>query len=142
MSIEVRYKLWPGGIEPKRYSKWAACFDLALPDDVVVPPNGIETVDLKIGFEPKDTHHYMLMYPRSSVLVKYGILMPTSVIDTDYRGSVHAILYSTRPYEVMLKAGTRVAQVSMMAEVETKFERVCVLTPTARGEGGMGSTGV
>jgi dUTP pyrophosphatase len=142
MSIEVRFKLWPGGIVPVKATPQSACFDLALAEDITIPAQSVRTIDLKIGFEPKDGRHYMMMYPRSSLLPKYGILMPTSVIDNDYRGSVHAIMYNTKMYAVTLYAGTRVAQVNMFQEVETRFEQVDELNGTDRGTGGLGSTGV
>jgi dUTP pyrophosphatase len=141
MSIEVRFKLWPGGIAPKRYSRSAACFDLALPDDVIIPAHEYVAADFKIGFEPKDNFHFIMIYPRSSLLVKYGLIMPTSIIDADYRGPVHAIMYNTKDYDVELKAGTRVAQINMAQYVETKFEQVEELRPSDRGDGGLGSTG-
>jgi deoxyuridine 5'-triphosphate nucleotidohydrolase len=142
MSIEVRYKLWPGGIAPMKLTSRSACFDLALPDDIVIPPHSTVTVDLKIGFEPKDGRHYMMMYPRSSLLHKYNLIMPTSVIDNDYRGPVHAIMCNITDWEVKLSAGTRIAQVNMFQEVETRFEQVDNLSTTVRGIGGLGSTGV
>jgi dUTP pyrophosphatase len=142
MSIEVRYKLWPGGIPPVKGTTRSACFDLTLPDDLVIPTRNPITVSLRIGFEPKDSRHYMLMYPRSSLLSKYGLIMPTSVIDNDYRGPVHAIIYNPHPFEVRLDKGMRIVQVNVFQEVETKFEQVDELSSTDRGEGGMGSTGV
>jgi dUTP pyrophosphatase len=141
MSIEVRYKLWPGGFAPVQATSRSACFDLALPNDVVIEPRSTTSVDLKIAFEPKDAKHYMMMYPRSSLLVKYGLIMPTSVIDNDYRGPVHAIMHNITDWKIVLKAGTRVAQVNMFQEVETKFEQVDELSTTDRGENGIGSTG-
>jgi dUTP pyrophosphatase len=143
MRIEVRYKLWPGGFAPVKATTGSACFDLALPEgmDITIPAQTTRTIDLKIGFEPKDNYHYMMMYPRSSLLPKYGIVMPTSVIDCDYRGPVHAIMFNTRPCAVTLSAGTRIAQVNMFKEVYTRFELVDELHDTGRGEGGLGSTG-
>jgi dUTP pyrophosphatase len=142
MCIEVRFKLWPGGIAPKKCSPNAACFDLALPEDVYILGHTTMSVDLKIGFEPKDNFHFILMYPRSSLLVRHGIIMPVSVIDADYRGPVHAIMYNTDAAVVRLKAGTRVAQINLCKEVHTKFELVDELHETIRGENGIGSTGV
>jgi dUTP pyrophosphatase len=142
MSIEVRYKLWPGGIPLRKCNRYAACFDLALPEDVLVLAQSVTVADFKIGFEPKDTFHYMQIYPRSSLLIKYGIIMPTSIIDTDYRGPIHAIMYNTKPYDIGLKAGMRIAQVNMCKEIDAKFERVDELNETDRGAKGLGSTGV
>jgi dUTP pyrophosphatase len=141
MSIAVRYKLWPGGIAPKRYSQNAACFDLTLPEDVTILARNWIAADFKIGFAPKDNFHFMLIYPRSSLLVKYGIIMPTSIIDADYRGPVHAIMYNTQDYDIELKAGTRVAQINMAKYIDTAFEQVEALQPSDRGDGGLGSTG-
>lgn len=140
MAIEVRYKLWPGGIKPERKSANAACFDLTLPDDVLVPALASVAADFKIGFEPKDNFHFMMIYPRSSLLVKHGLMMPTSIIDADYRGPVHAIMYNTTKQDVLLRAGTRVAQINMFEYVQTSFEQVNELRPSARGEHGLGST--
>jgi dUTP pyrophosphatase len=141
MSIEVRYKLWAGGVAPKRCSTNAACFDLTLPYDVIVLAHEQAAVSLQIGFEPKDNFHFMMIYPRSSLLVKYGLIMPTSIIDADYRGPVHAIMYNTNDYDVELKAGMRVAQINMAEYCPTRFEQVEQLRSSERGENGIGSTG-
>jgi dUTP pyrophosphatase len=141
MSIEVRYVLEPGAVAPKRYSAGAACFDLVLPEDVFVFPHTTTVANFKIKFEPKDNCHFMMIYPRSSLLVKYGIIMPTSIIDADYRGPIHAIMYNTTPECIRLRAGMRIAQVNMAEWIATKFEQVEQLHTSERGERGIGSTG-
>jgi dUTP pyrophosphatase len=141
MSIVVKFVLGPGAVTPKKYSMDAACFDLAIPEDLTVPAHEVVVADFRIKFEPLDVQHYMMIYPRSSLLVKHGLSMPTSIIDPDYRGSVHVIVHNITNKDVHLKAGMRIAQIDMVKRVETKFTQVEKLHPTLRGTGGLGSTG-
>lgn len=129
--------LGPKGKVPVYKTKQAACADVFLPEDVTIEPGKVACPGLQLGFDiPAGTK--IVMYPRSSLLVKFGIIQPTSIIDADYRGmEIHAPLYNTTDKPVTLKAGDRVAQIELQSYtrvLDWNFE-------ATERTGGFGSTG-
>lgn len=130
-------KLGPGALDPEYQTKEAACADVALPDHLVLKPGEIKMVPLQIGFEIPNGFK-IVMYPRSSLMIKYGIVQPTSVIDSDYSGmEIHAPLYNTSNKRIALPAGTRVAQIECVPVCDCTDWPYKSVTRT----GGFGSTG-
>lgn len=129
--------LGSGAHAPVYKTKEAACADVCLPVDVTIKPGEVACPGLQLGFDiPAGCK--IVMYPRSSLLVKKGIVQPTSIIDADYRGmEVHVPLYNTTNKPITLKAGERVAQIEVQ-----RVEHVAdwVLEANER-TGGFGSTG-
>jgi dUTP pyrophosphatase len=92
-----------------------------------------------------------LVCSRSGLASKYGIfvLNAPGVIDEDYRGELKVIL-GRLPYTpqwpsesyTLVEPGMRIAQLMIMPVTHLPVEEVTDLTTTARGEGGLGSTGV
>ena len=129
--------LGPNGKVPVYKTKQAACADVYLPEDVTIEPGKVACPGLQLGFEiPADCK--IVMYPRSSLLVKFGIMQPTSVIDADYSGmEIHAPLYNATDKPVTLKAGDRVAQIELQ-----EYSRVLDWNfESNERTGGFGSTG-
>lgn len=129
--------LGPNGKVPVYKTKQAACADVYLPEDVTIEPGKVACPGLQLGFEiPAGSK--IVMYPRSSLLVKFGIIQPTSIIDADYSGmEIHAPLYNTTDKPVTLKAGDRVAQIELQ-----KYTRVLDWNfESNERTGGFGSTG-
>lgn len=94
------------------------------------------TIAIPAGFECQ-------IRPRSGLALKHGITLPNTpaTIDSDYRGELMIALVNlgTEPFEVT--RGMRIAQL-VFARVEQAFWReVPELPPSARGQGGFGSTG-
>ncbi len=129
--------LGPNGKVPVYKTKQAACADVYLPEDVTIEPGKVACPGLQLGFDiPADCK--IIMYPRSSLLIKFGIMQPTSIIDADYSGmEVHVPLYNTTDKTVTLKAGDRVAQIELQ-----KYSRVLDWDfESVERTGGFGSTG-
>ena len=129
--------LGPSGKVPVYKTKQAACADVYLPEDVTIEPGKVACPGLQLGFEIP-AGNKIVMYPRSSLLVKFGIIQPTSIIDADYSGmEVHAPLYNATDKPVTLKAGDRVAQIELQGctrVLDWDFE-------SNERTGGFGSTG-
>lgn len=129
--------LGPNGKVPVYKTKQAACADVFLPEDVTIEPGKVACPGLQLGFEIP-AGNKIIMYPRSSLLVKFGIIQPTSIIDADYSGmEIHAPLYNATDKPVTLKAGNRVAQIELQPYtrvLDWKFE-------SNERTGGFGSTG-
>ena len=86
----------------------------------------------------------MLLFPRSSIGKKTWLRMSNSVgvIDSDYRGTIHAIYDNIGCDRQVIKKGQRIAQGIIVPIPKVEFEEVEELSITERGEGGFGSTGV
>ncbi|MEE0930113.1 MAG: hypothetical protein UIM53_03865 [Acutalibacteraceae bacterium] len=105
--------LGPHGKVPVYKTRQAACADVFLPEDVTIEPGKVACPGLQLGFNIP-AGNKIVMYPRSSLLVKFGIMQPTSIIDADYSGmEIHVPLYNTTDKPVTLKAGDRVAQIEL-----------------------------
>lgn len=129
--------LGPHGKVPVYKTKQAACADVFLPEDVTVEPGKVACPGLQLGFSIP-AGNKIVMYPRSSLLVKFGIMQPTSIIDADYSGmEIHVPLYNTTDKPVTLKAGDRVAQIELH-----EYERILDWNfEDNERTGGFGSTG-
>lgn len=129
--------LGPNGKVPVYKTKQAACADVYLPEDVTIEPGKVACPGLQLGFEIP-AGNKIVMYPRSSLLVKFGIIQPTSIIDADYSGmEIHAPLYNATDKPVTLKAGDRVAQIELQ-----EYSRVLNWNfESNERTGGFGSTG-
>ena len=129
--------LGPHGKVPVYKTKQAACADVFLPEDVTVEPGKVACPGLQLGFNIP-VGNKIIMYPRSSLLVKFGIMQPTSIIDADYSGmEIHVPLYNTTDKPITLKAGDRVAQIELH-----EYERILDWNfEDNERTGGFGSTG-
>ena len=101
----------------------------------VVVPTG-----LRIAL-PKGTEAQVR--PRSGLAAKHGItvLNTPGTIDADYRGEVGVILINLSDKDFVINPGERVAQMVLARYERFEWEEVEQLDSTARGEGGLGSTG-
>lgn len=131
---------------PTRGSAQAAGFDLCacINDEFIVIRPG-ERVLIKTGVRVAiPSGRYGRIAPRSGLAYKNGIDVLAGVIDSDYRGDVGVILLNTGHTEFAIKDGDRIAQLIIekidMSDFEV-VESVKDILPSARGEGGFGSTG-
>ena len=129
---------------PIRATSSSAGLDLSLPADVTVRNRTITTVELPYKVAIPDGHVGILAL-RSSLGAR-GITIPNGVgiIDSDYRGNIKLTispLHDSGP--IILRAGERVAQLVVLpAAFPTPVEADVNADETARGAGGLGSTGV
>jgi dUTP pyrophosphatase len=79
--------------------------------------------------------------PRSG-LTRQGVLCTFGTLDADYRGELMVVMYTMAPeIRYTVHDGDRIAQLVIARLPDVAFEEATVLTPTARGSGGHGSTG-
>jgi len=137
-------RLRPEARLPERATEGAAGLDLfaciggsgylVIGPDPRLIPTGI-AIELPPGYEAQ-------VRPRSG-LFRRGIACSFGTIDADYRGEVFVTMYtlgSTRMYRV--RDGDRVAQLVVAQMTDLSIVEATALTPTARGSGGHGSTGL
>lgn len=98
-------------------------------------PTGL-TIALPAGYEAQ-------VRPRSGLALKHGItcLNTPGTIDADYRGEVKVILINLGQESFTIKRGERIAQMVIAPVTQGAWDVVDVLSETARGAGGFGSTG-
>ena len=100
-----------------------------------IVPTGLR-MEIPAGFEVQ-------IRPRSGLALKHGITLPNTpgTIDSDYRGPLGVLLINLGDEPYTIRHGDRIAQLIVAPVVQARFETVAVLSGTARGEGGFGSTG-
>ena len=133
--------LTDGAHMPKRGTKEAACFDLYVSEDTILPraegvlvPTGI-AMGIPEGFCVK-------VYGRSS-MHKRGVIVQTGIIDSDFSNGeikIQAVNFC-HALPILLKAGERIGQFMVEMLVPVELERVTEMRETERGANGLGSTG-
>ncbi len=107
-----------------------------LPGARALVPTGF-SIALPPGYEAQ-------IRPRSGLAIRSGVtcLNSPGTIDADYRGELAVVLanFGTKP--VVIRRGDRIAQIVVAPVSRARFDAVDELPPTARGDGGFGSTGV
>lgn len=109
----------------------------------VIPAGEIRRFHTGLAFEmPSDMA--MLILPRSGLATRDRIRPANTpgLLDSDYRGELIIALENCGKNDYKLRTGDRIAQIMFVPIVRPTFELVDELTPTDRGEGGFGSTGV
>jgi dUTP pyrophosphatase len=132
---------------PEYQSELAAGLDLlaAIPADapVTLEPRSYAMIPtgLCIALPPGTEGQ---VRPRSGLAAKHGITLLNSpgTIDADYRGEIGIILINHGAEPFTVTRGMRVAQLVIAAVVQAHIRIVPQLSPTARGAGGFGSTGI
>lgn len=99
-------------------------------------PTGL-AIALPMGYEAQ-------VRPRSGLALKAGItcLNSPGTVDSDYRGELSVILINLGAEPFTLRRGDRIAQMVIATHERVKWGEVTQLPPSARGQGGFGSTGV
>ena len=125
------------GFMPVYKTKEAACADVLLPEDILINPGRTYKIPLDISFDIP-IGFKIVMYPRSSLLVKYSIMQPTSIIDSDYSGmEVHVPLFNAGDCAIAFKRGDAIAQI----ECVPKYDCMDWIHKQEVRTGGFGSTG-
>jgi dUTP pyrophosphatase len=84
-----------------------------------------------------------MVTPRSGLAARHGIGIVNSpgIVDSGYRGEILVILVNHGEAPVTLDRGERIAQLVVAPVAAATLVEVEDLPPSARGEGGFGSTG-
>jgi len=81
-----------------------------------------------------------LVQPRSGLSWDASQLAVTGMIDSDYRGDLHVQLFNLGTDMYKFSKGDRIAQFVIIRRPLVKWNPVAVLSETARGTAGFGST--
>lgn len=128
---------------PTRATRHSAGYDLHAVKETTIEPKqmGLVATGVKAFFPENES---LLIYARSSLPVKYGLLLPNGVgvVDSDYvnnetnEGELFVLLYNFTDYTVVIPKNERIAQA-----VFTPFQTVDdEQPPRSSRTGGFGST--
>lgn len=137
-----------GAVAPHRASEGAAGYDVRYcpssadnPQGLTVPARGrvLVPTGIAVAIPPL---HYGRLAPRSGLAVRSGLDVGAGVIDEDYRGEVHVLLFNFSDAAFTVDPGERIAQL-VLERISTPPVEIATrpLSETARGAGGFGSTG-
>lgn len=130
---------------PFRASKYSAGYDLyaCIDEDTVIPKG--KTIKIGTGFAMEMPRENLvgLIYARSSMGSKFGVIPANAVgvIDYDYRGEIIVPLHNGGQEDYTVKCGDRIAQLVITLIETPDIEIATTLSDTQRGNGGFGSTG-
>jgi len=88
--------------------------------------------------------HEVQIRPRSGLAAKLGLTVVNApgTIDAGYRGEIQVILSCLKREGAEIRPGDRLAQAVLAPVLRAELAAVTSLDETARGTGGLGSTGV
>ena len=116
-----------------------ACLDapyVLAPGQTTLIPTGLAVHIADAGFAA-------LLLPRSGLGHKHGIVLGNLVglIDSDYQGPLMVSCWNRGHAPFTIQPMERIAQMVIVPVVQVGFRRVEEFTASARGSGGLGSTG-
>lgn len=109
---------------------------------LTLSPNSKVKIGTGLAFQlPKN--HVMLLFPRSSMGIKKGLVLQNTVgvLDSDYTGECFLFVENASDEKVTIEDGERLVQAVVLKYPITQYVEVDELDETERGAGGFGSTG-
>lgn len=141
-------RIRPGASIPGYATSGAAGLDLsaALDRPLVIHPGERVAIPTGLSLELPAAHEGQVR-PRSGLALRHGVtvLNAPGTIDEDFRGEVRVLLINLGASPHVVHPGDRIAQliVAPIRRVEVSvLSEERELSPTDRGSGGFGSTGV
>ena len=126
---------------PSRATPGSAGLDLHAVKEVIVKPNGREWVPLGLKMRIPDGYQG-IVFGRSGLASRNGIVIGAGVIDQDFRGDVLVLMFNLGEEELKVTIGMRIAQLVLVPDNSVVSRWSVELDDTLRGEGGFGSTDV
>lgn len=115
-----------------------------LVDDVVLKAGETALFGTGIAIYLQDPNYVGMVYPRSGLGSKHGIVLGNlvGVIDADYQGELLVSLWNRSAEDFKISLGDRIAQYVVTPVIKPNFSIVEEFSSkTERGAGGFGSTG-
>jgi dUTP pyrophosphatase len=117
-----------------------ACLD----EPLTLAPNAWQLVPTGLSIYLKDPGFAAMILPRSGLGHKHGIVLGhlVGLIDSDYQGQLMVSAWNRSDVAFTIAPMERIAQLVIVPVVQAQFTVVTEFAaPSARGEGGYGSTG-
>lgn len=141
--MKVKVKVEARGKRPEYMSKGASGFDISanIKEPITLEPGQWALIPTGLRMEVPEGFEVQIR-PRSGLASKgITILNSPGTIDSDYRGEIKVILINLSSEPFSVEPGMRIAQGVLCRIYRADFAEEN-LSPTERGEGGFGSTGV
>ena len=123
---------------PRRATKYSAGYDFYAAVSAEIKPGEKYVIPTNTAVE-MDEDDVLLIFPRSSYAIKFGLELVNSVgvIDADYKDQIFICYRNTGDEPFFIKRGDRIAQ-----GVFVKFLKTDDDNASGERNGGVGSTGV
>ena len=123
---------------PRRATKYSAGYDFYAAVSAEIKPGEKYVIPTNTAVE-MDEDDVLLIFPRSSYAIKFGLDLVNSVgvIDADYKDQIFICYRNTGDEPFFIKRGDRIAQ-----GVFVKFLKTDDDSASGERRGGVGSTGV
>lgn len=135
----MKIKLINGAQCPKQGRPGDAGYDFFLKDDVVIKAHEVTIIDTGVCVE-LPVGHAGLLAMRSSICKK-NLIMQQPLIDENYRGELHGMIYSDNDEDLEFKAGERLYSLYVFPVYHDELEVVDELGESNRGTAWAGSSG-
>lgn len=135
----MKIKLLDGAQMPKQGRVGDAGYDLFLKEDVVIKAHEVTIIDTGVCVELPEGHAGLLAM-RSSICKK-NLIMQQPLIDENYRGEIHGMIYSDNDEDLEFKAGERLYSLYVFPVYHGELEVVDELSESNRGTSWAGSSG-
>jgi dUTP pyrophosphatase len=144
LSVTLQVVRLRDGVElPSQAYAGDAGLDLVASESVILAPGARALVPTGVAVAIPDGYAG-LVTPRSGLAARHGISVVNGpgLVDSGYRGELKVILLNTdRRESFTVEQGMRIAQLVVVMVPRVDVVEAVELAPSARGEGGFGSSG-
>jgi len=136
-------RLRADAVVPQQAYEGDAGLDLSACERVEIAPGARAVVGTGLAVAIPEGHAGLVI-PRSGLAARHGLSVVNApgLIDAGYRGELKVILLNTdRDEPFLVEPGMRIAQLVTVALPELRLVETDELPASARGEGGLGSSG-
>jgi dUTP pyrophosphatase len=112
---------------------YASVYTVLMPGDCVAIPLGL-SLEIPDGY-------YAYITDKSGLSIKHRLRTMGGVIDSNYRGEIHAGIINLSNTKYVFEVGDKVAQMIIQKTELCEFQEVQELSPSDRGEKRFGSSG-
>ncbi len=134
----MKVKLLEGTKCPRQGREGDAGYDLFLREDVTLKAHQVTVIDTGVCVElPKGYAGLLAM--RSSICKK-NLIIQQPLIDENYRGQIHAMIYSDNDEDLTFLAGERLYSLYVFPVYQEPLQVVDELSETNRGTAWAGSS--
>lgn len=133
-------KLHPEARVPNHARTGDAGVDLYTVESFELEPGERKSIPLGIAIEIPEGY-VGLLWDKSGLSHKYGIKSFGGVIDSGYRGEIHAGIMNLSDKFFSFEKGQKIIQLIIQKHETLEFEEVDELSSSERGDGRFGSTG-
>lgn len=139
--VQLKVKRLVGVPMPEYATEGSVGFDLASNEDIEIPPKSWRIIGTGLFFEIPEGYEVQIRSRSGFASRGITVMNQPGTVDTDYRGEIRVILHNnnTKPWNV--KQRNRIAQAVVAPILRAIMLNVETLTPTGRGEKGLGSSG-